>query len=162
MAGNHRSGRRPKSSAAKRAAGNPGKRKLGVEPTFDALQIEEPPAWLGKHGKAEWRRIVPQLLREHTLSAVDVPALEGYCAAYERAISCEAQIKSDGPMTQDEGGRIIKHPLLPVVAAAWREVRAFASEFGLTPATRSKVARHTGESSADPLSEFASQKNGAA
>ena len=152
MAGNHRSGRRPKPTAEKLAAGNPGKRKLGVEPAFDTAEVLDPPTWLGEYGQAEWRRIVPQMLRERSLSEVDTPSLEAYCAAYQRAIACEIAI---GDMLLVEGER---HPLITVAAQAWDKVRAFAAEFGLTPATRPKVAKFT-EADADPLQEFANQRN---
>lgn len=152
MAGNHRSGRRPKPTAEKLAAGNPGKRHLGVEPAFNSLAYLEPPTWLGDYGQAEWRRIVPQLLREKSLAEVDTPSLEAYCAAYQRAIACEIAI---GDALLVEGD---KHPLLGVVAQAWDKVRAFAAEFGLTPATRPKVAKFT-EADDDPLQAFAAQRN---
>lgn len=150
--GNHRSGRRPKSAALKRAAGNPGKRKLGREPEYDAAVALDPPAWLGRYGQEEWQRIVPQMLRERSITEVDMPSLEAYCAAYQRAILCEQAI---GEHLLIDGE---KHPLLSVASQAWDKVRAFAAEFGLTPATRPKVARP--ESERDPLADFANQRGG--
>lgn len=158
MSGNHRSGRRPKPTAEKRAAGNPGKRKLGAEPVFDPALIGEPPAWLGTQGQAEWRRIVPQLLREKSALSVDIPTLEGYCASYQLALECEAAITKQGLSWLTEKGELQKHPLLGVKAQAWKDVRAFASEFGLTPATRPKVAKPARDA-ADPLADFANQRN---
>jgi len=157
MAGNHRSGRRKKSTAEKRAAGNPGKRKLGAEPVFDPALIGDPPDWLGAHGQTEWRRIVPQLLREKSALSVDIPTLEGYCASYQRALECEAEIAVQGLTVNTDKG-LFKHPLVSVASQAWKEVRAFAAEFGLTPATRPKVAKPASETN-DPLAEFANQRN---
>lgn len=153
MAGNHRSGRRPKPTSVKRAAGNPGRRKLGEEPAFDTATTLTPPAWLGEYGQAEWHRIVPQLLREKSIAEVDVPSLEAYCAAYHRAIACELAIGAELLVNGE------KHPLLTVAAQAWDKVRAFAAEFGLTPATRPKLAKPASATTQNALEAFAAERN---
>lgn len=58
----------------------------------------------------------------------------------------------------DEGGereiRTIKpHPAAVMKADAWKRIRAMLSEFGMTPASRSKVGAK-GPAEADPLEEF--------
>lgn len=158
MAGNHRSGRRPKPTAVKRAAGNPGRRKLGVEPEYAPLtEATPPPKWLGEHGGQEWRRVLPQLVRAKSLTLADVPALEGYCAAYDLAIRCEREITT--LLVDGLHGVPVKHPLLPVRDQAWTKVLKFAADFGLTPATRPKVAQLPAEGTQDALAAFASEKD---
>ncbi len=45
------------------------------------------------------------------------------------------------------------HPAAVMKADAWKRIRAMLSEFGMTPASRSKVGAN-GPAEADPLEEF--------
>ncbi len=45
------------------------------------------------------------------------------------------------------------HPAAVMKADAWKRIRAMLSEFGMTPASRSKVGAK-GPAEADPLEEF--------
>ena len=43
------------------------------------------------------------------------------------------------PYSEDEAGKIRRHPATGVAADAWRRVSSMLAEFGLTPASRSRL-----------------------
>lgn len=155
---NVRGGRRPKPAALKVNGG----RKLGREPEFDVLfEAPEPPDTLGEHGAAEWRRIVPELVRERVLCGPDLPTVEAYCLAYQTVRECALQVKAEGLLVTDPvRKRQVPHPLIAVGRMAARELRAGAAELGLSPVTRSRLAQKLAvDDESDPLAEFAASRN---
>jgi len=78
-----------------------------------------------------------------------------HCETLEREGYTYAVYSEDEP---DEGKereiRMIKpHPAAVMKADAWKRIRAMLAEFGMTPASRSKVGAK-GPAEADPLDEF--------
>ena len=80
-------------------------------------------------------------------SRPDAMMLEGACVAYARAVQndlilqhgCQVEepiVNSDG---EQIGAKIKNHPALAASNAAWRQVRAFCSEFGLSPVSRTRL-----------------------
>ena len=55
--------------------------------------------------------------------------------------------------TLNEDVLIKAHPAAVMKSDAWKRIRAMLSEFGMTPASRSKVGVN-GPAEADPLEEF--------
>jgi P27 family predicted phage terminase small subunit len=105
--------------------------------------VPKPPSWLRKDGRAEWRRVAGQLVTLTVLTEVDVAALEGYCAAYDRAVRADRAL-SKGRLTMLSPQGLIPRPEVAIARTAWAEARRFAQEFGLTPASRSRVP-HAGD-----------------
>jgi len=134
-------GRRPKPTAAKIAAGNPGKRPLPKdEPQPERAGAPTPPSWLGQHGKRKWKELVPKLARLGLLTELDLGAFEALCSAYDRWRQAETSVKRDG-MTYKKGGIMRKNPAISIAAEARKEYRQLAGEFGLTPASRGRAAQ---------------------
>lgn len=98
-----RRGPPPKPTKLKIAAGNPGKRKLNEREPRPEAKAPAMPAWLSVRAKAEWKRIVPELLRLGLLARVDLAALSGYCQAY-------AEVE-EATRTIEKEGRICKMPI---------------------------------------------------
>ena len=131
-------GRKPKPTALKIAGGNPGKRRLNRrEPKRDG-RMPSCPAWLDPEAKAEWRRIVPILVAQRVTSRVERASLAAYCIAWSRMKRAEKELLRDG-ITYKIGDLIKKHPAASIYHEAARELQSFASEFGLTPSSRSGV-----------------------
>lgn len=99
-----RRGPAPKPTRLKIAAGNPGKRPLNPREPKPATVDPPMPMWLSKRAQAEWRRIVPELLKLGLLTSIDLAALAAYCQAY-----AEFEIAT---RTIEEEGRICRVPLL--------------------------------------------------
>lgn len=123
------------------------------EPQF-AKGIGEPPDFLDAYGEEEWRRVVPDLEAAGVTSRVEATALGAYCQAVSRLRKAEAEIFRDGITIMTESG-LKKHPAVGVAERSMVIIRAFASEFGMTPASRSKVKSKSGSDDVKPDAEFA-------
>lgn len=95
--------------------------------------------WLPVKAKEEWNRIVPILFEMQILCESDRTCLENYCLAYDRVVNCQKFIDENGYSYSTESG-FRKYPEVAILEQAQTQVRAFLSEFGLSPASRSRVA----------------------
>jgi P27 family predicted phage terminase small subunit len=95
----------------------------------------------------EWKRIAPQLFRAGLLTNVDVSALAVYCAAYARWQDAEEALARQreqddftcGLLIKTTNGNVIQNPLVGIANRAALLVRLLGSEFGLTPASRTRI-----------------------
>lgn len=142
-------GRRPKPTRLKILTGNPGKKRLPVgepQPDVEALRC---PKWLSDGAKAEWRRTVPKLVKLRITTNVDRGILEGYCEAHAEFEESTRLIKEQGHIIEEDRfnrdgekiGTITKvNPLVRVRREALILMRQYATELGMTPASRPKLA----------------------
>ena len=80
----------------------------------------------------------------------DGPMLEGACRAYERAVKADLIVDKEGltfaeKFIDEESGEAIilkikKHPAVDISNRSWLIVRAFCSEFGLSPVSRMRLS----------------------
>jgi len=101
---------------------------VGSSPVTD---IPRPPAWLTKEAKAEWRRIMPDLVERRTLTTPDMGMVEAYCVSIGRIREIEREIQASGS---------IDLKLFRAQDAATKTARQIAAEIGLTPVSRSRPA----------------------
>lgn len=96
----------------------------------------------------EWKRIAPHLERLGLVSELDRAMLVGYCTAWSDLEWAEhriAELNAEDPT--GERGRILDTPsgykqisvLMQIRNTALKQLRDFAAEFGLSPASRSRV-----------------------
>lgn len=97
------------------------------------------PKWLHPEAKREWRRIVPHLERLGLLTQVDRAALAAYCQLYARWWEAERAIKAHGLTQVTESGYVAQRPEVGIANSAIKQMRAYLSEFGLSPASRSRI-----------------------
>lgn len=99
--------------------------------------ITPPPAWLSKHAKAEWRRVMPELIKRRILTLADFGSLESYCIASGQVRDMERLISKEGHVVQTERGPRA-HPAVRIQSDAMTRARLLAAELGLTPVSRSR------------------------
>jgi P27 family predicted phage terminase small subunit len=130
--------------------GNPGKRRLKHEPEPAAASITCP-TWLELEAAEEWARIAPELERLGLLTVVDIPALAGYCVAYQRWREAERAVKA----TVAAGGLAlaISQGIEGMARARLKLMKLLAAEFGFTPSSRSRVSVKAPEAE-DPFAQF--------
>lgn len=141
-------GRKPKPAHLKLVEGNPGKRALKQEVQPDSGDLPEPPAFLSADAQAEWRRVSLELHRLGMLTMLDVSTLGAYCQAFGRWIQAERAIAkmaekdqlTGGLMIKTSNGNAIQNPLVGTANKAASDMVRYASEFGLTPAARARLA----------------------
>ena len=146
-------GRRPKPTNLRLLQGNPGKRALNRKEPKPATEKPSMPEHLSDTAKAEWNRMSEQLLRLGLLTVIDRAAFAAYCTAYGRWAEAEEALKKTGPVVRSATGYPILSPYLSVSNRALEQMRAFSIEFGLTPASRSRIS--VGQNGAgDPMEDF--------
>lgn len=158
-------GRRPKPTAIKIAQGNPGKRKINeLEPQPEPGE-GLPPGMLSKRGKRIWSELAPMLLANKVLTVADHTGLGLFCLQAAQAEELAQEISKKGILVKgvlrDGQGRKIGdtkvvHPGFRALTHLVKEVRSWLLEFGMTPASRTKVTKvvRPEELKKDPLGEL--------
>lgn len=133
-------GRKPTPTSLKILRGNPGKRRLSKHEPRPAVSIPRCPEHLSTDAKTEWRRISRELAGLGLLSTIDRAALAVYCQAWARWKEAELNIARHGLVVKTPGtGVPMQNPFLPVANKAIEQMRSFLSEFGMTPASRTRI-----------------------
>ena len=149
------SGRKSKPTALKIAQGNPGGRPLNKnEPKPSGLP--ECPSTLDEEAKVEWERISKQLVAMGLLTSVDRAALAAYCTAWSHFIEAEANVQKFGMVIKSPRGAgfPIQNPYLGISNIAMTQMRQFLIEFGMSPASRSRLNVTGSEFMEDPFETF--------
>jgi P27 family predicted phage terminase small subunit len=132
-------GRKPKPTALKELAGNPGKRPLNQREPKPKTTLPPCPRHLSAEARKEWRRMGGELARMGVVTVVDRAALAAYCVAYARWADAEAQVTKLGTVVKTANGNLIQNPYLAVANRAMDQMMKAAGEFGMTPSSRSRV-----------------------
>jgi len=89
--------------------------------------------------KQEWRRIVPILETLGIVSRIDRSALAAYCQSYARWIEAELKIAETSLVIKTKSGAVIENPYYSIAKRERELMHKFLIEFGLTPASRSRL-----------------------
>ncbi len=133
-------GRRPTPTRLKVLTGNPGKRPLNhAEPRPDPAIPDCPPE-LGPVAQREWQRLVGDLGALGLLTSLDRAALAAYCGAYALWAEATQNIQKFGTMVKSPSGYPIQSPYVAIANRQAEIMMRIASEFGFTPASRSRIS----------------------
>ena len=132
-------GRKPKPTAIKILEGNPGKRALNLNEPQPPKKAPSCPAWLNLEARREWRRLAPTMEMLGILTEVDRAAFAAYCQAYARWREAEEKIKATNLIFKTPSGYPQQSPYVGIAQQSMKIMKDFASEFGLTPAARSRI-----------------------
>jgi P27 family predicted phage terminase small subunit len=133
-------GRRPKPTRLKLLTGNPGKRPLNEHEPKPEPAIPECPVELGPVARQEWHRLVVELSKLRLLTALDRAALAAYCGAYALWAEAMEAIQKYGTMVKSPSGYPVQSPYVSIANRQAEIMMRIASEFGFTPASRSRIA----------------------
>lgn len=112
-------------------------RGKGVKP---ALVLPPCPAWLSPVARTEWKRVARELHELGLLTRIDQTALAGYCENYAVLVQCTNYIRRQGGYAKYLAGQNSQTtPHLTAINKAWDKIRAFCSEFGMTPSSRGGI-----------------------
>jgi P27 family predicted phage terminase small subunit len=133
-------------TAIKKLRGNPGKRRIRPEIKWrkDGT-IPAPPRYLGQGlAREEWLRIADEVHRHGLLTAVDLYPFACYCIAFEQWVHAieDSRDKNGRTITtaSTTNGTPMVNPALTAVRKAAFDMVRYGCEFGLTPASRSRIA----------------------
>ena len=135
-------GKKPKPTKLHILNGNPSKldlkEKIRIEPK--PLQIApECPKELNEFAKKIWNRFYPELERIGLLTIIDEMAFAGLCQNYAIYLETEKFLEENGRVMKTRSGAIKARPEVAISNNALNFVKAFATEFGLTPSSRGRI-----------------------
>ena len=137
-------GRKPTPTAIKELEGNPGKRPLNEREPKPAKKAPACPKWLEDEAKKEWRRLAKKMEMMGVLTEVDMAAFAGYCQAYARWKEAEEFISLHGTIVKTPSGYWQQVPQVSIAQTYLKVMNRFAEQFGLTPASRSRIIADAG------------------
>src|SRR5712691_2649170 len=140
----------PKPSALARAEGNPGKRRLNDAEPQPRVTVPRCPDHLDERAKKEWKRLVPILRRMRVLTEADWMTLANLCQTWSTLIMAQEKLTEMGILYKSPSGYIMQSPLLAIVNQCVDTITKLSREFGLTPASRSRLTASTQAEGIDP------------
>ena len=131
--------------------GNPGKLKINKDEPAPGVRLPNPPEHLSEVAQAEWKRTGGLLVEMGLMTDLDVAALAAYCTAYSHWVEAEAALQKHGMLIKSPKGEPIRSPYWLVATKSMDQMRAFLTEFGMSPSSRSGVSA---KDKAGELTEF--------
>lgn len=123
----------------------------GVKPALkadpEALTKAPPaPSYFSHYAKAEWKRIMPQLIKRRVLTKGDLGGVETYCLM----VGTVREIEDNRSLNSLD----IDPKLFSVQNRAAQTARQLAAEYGLSPTSRSRIGSGAADDDDDdnPLS----------
>lgn len=132
-------GRKPLPSKLKLLRGNPGKRPINKNEPQPVPSIPEIPPELDEVAAAEWTRVCPELMAIGVLTKLDRSALSAYCQSWSQWLGAIEKLKLHGPVVKAPSGFPIQNPYFSIANSALKQMKAFLTEFGMTPSSRSRI-----------------------
>lgn len=136
--GNAMKGRKPTPTATLAARGSWRANLRSAEPMAPA-GIPECPDDLQGEARAEWFRLSAILSGMGVLTLAERGALVCYCRAWARMTKAAAKLEVEGEVISSPSGYQIQSPWLAIHNKALEQVVKLLAEFGLTPASRTRV-----------------------
>jgi P27 family predicted phage terminase small subunit len=136
-------GRKPKPAPLKKLEGTDRKDRRNVNAPELPVAIPLMPEWLSDQAKEAYQELSILLTDMRVLTKADRKALEMLCDAYSEYREAREIIRTEGmtyETTNKEGDVMHRaRPEVAIASDAFKRVKTMLGEFGLTPATRSKV-----------------------
>lgn len=135
-------GRKPQPTALKIAKGVANGRINFNEPKFRKVSNKDsdPPEYLNETAAGEWNRVFTELKDSGVLVRLNRNVLAGYCSAF--ANWKRAQILLNGKKSlsfRTPNGAFQQIPEVGIVNQGLIAMLKYASEFGMTPSSRSRI-----------------------
>lgn len=157
----------PKPNVIKLLTGNPSRRPInladGVNPE---VVVPDPPQWLNRDARKEWKRITVELERLGLISRLDRSALTLYCQCWGQLSELEQAFNAQQKMALGQAEKAGVDPTIAVVqpyvaktptgfmreSALFRvmsqlreDVNRYLAAFGLSPSARMRVKASDGQ-----------------
>jgi len=158
-------GGRPRTPTSQKALGGTlqPSRTNKNEPTPD-VYLPVPPEWLSTRAKQYWAEIGAVLLQMKLCTMADGPAMQLLTEALAEWAEARQAVYREGLVyeTMTESGSLMRraNPEVAQAADAMRRAMRMLTEFGLTPASRSKVSALGGDDGKDPFEEMMNDMKG--
>src|SRR5262245_43459431 len=104
-----------------------------------SLQLPQAPSWLKGYALRVWKRLAPELNRIALLTVADRAAFAMDCQADAGVAAERKDIDLPGLVVKGPPGDLVRNPAVVIEHRAMEQVRTFAAQFGLTPASRAGI-----------------------
>lgn len=151
-------GRKPKPVETHERNGNPSRLDLKSRLLISKKINRErpsPPDHLDKTAREHWEKIVPDLEAMGTLAKIDAGSLEALCQAYSNMTRAAKDLKKlDSLFYKTPNGSLQQIPQIGIFNKSASLYKSYASEFGLTPSSRTRVDMPDGDTTGDKMGEI--------
>jgi len=128
-----------------------------LEPVPD-VALPLAPEWLSDEAKAYWQQIGAVLLSMKVVTVADGPAMMLLCDTLAEWAEAREFVRLNGMTYETEtkmGDSMHRaYPQVAMASDAWRRSMSMLVQFGLTPASRSKVSALGTDDEKDPFEEM--------
>jgi P27 family predicted phage terminase small subunit len=101
--------------------------------------VAQMPEWLCEAAQLEWIRLSGDLFKIGLITKADEVEFAVYCQAYAEIQEAEDALGKFGRTQVTKDGFERKSPWLSIRDEAWKRLHQAAQQFGLTPASRTKI-----------------------
>lgn len=116
-------------------------RNLPNEMTGPEMTSYDAPEGLSNHARKEWERIIPLMRQTGVLSSLDTSALFALCNEWGKYKEAEEKCASMGRVVKSPTtGFPMINPYETISGQSYKRYKEMAVQFGLTPASRTKIA----------------------
>ena len=129
----------PQPTALRLLYGNPSNRPINGREPHPRIKRPRCPDHLDEAGRREWRRLVPILSRMRVLTEADGIALANLCQQYAMLQQAQVKLQKTGLLMKTKSGYIQQSPLVGIISSTVDQVNKLCREFGLTPASRTRI-----------------------
>ena len=131
--------------------GNPGKRPLPAnepQPT-EMSELPKPPSFLDAIAKKHWKLVGTELMGCGLLTNIDLDALAACCNCYSQWVKAQQELKKSSLIVVTPNGFRMPSPYIKIANDSLDRMMRYLKEFGMTPASRSRVEVDPGEDEGD-------------
>jgi P27 family predicted phage terminase small subunit len=139
-------GRKPKPTQMKVVQGTFRKDRANHAEPKPKKQLPPCPDFLEGRARKEYFRIGRKLERIGILTEIDDLALTGLCQSWTEYLEATEQARKTGMLVKSPNGYPILNPYVALANQALKRVRAFLTEFGMTPSSRSRIITGSADS----------------
>ena len=135
-------GKTPTPTTLKIMRGNPGQRPLNLDEPWSPLLKRMPPApgFLDDEGKRVWSAEGRRFIKAGLLTALDLTMFGTWCIWYSKRDIASRAVNQSGLVVKAGGvGNPYINPYMNVISMCSKGMHQIKIEFGLSPASRSKV-----------------------
>jgi len=148
-----RRGPAPKPTALKELAGNPGKRPLNRLEPKPKIEIPACPKWLTGSERRTYMQLAKQLVGLRVMTEVDGLALAELVHQLAKWLEAERKVQYEGRVLMGEKGGFYLNPWENIANSALKNMNIMLREFGMTPASRSRIEAQPAEEQTQSLAE---------
>ncbi len=122
------------------------------EPKPATNNIKMPPG-LSKDAKKHWRIISKRLIAAKILTEIDTDALAMYCESWAVWWDATKKVNEHGSVVEGQNGYAVQSPYFLIANKAHNQMRQMATEFGMTPSSRTRVAATSSPDDDNPFAD---------